>query len=80
VRTAMAEEGRKRIPLVQKAFDEGLDVTPDVVANLVLFLASGKADALSGRLFSVNDNPEEMLRRAQEIKSKEFYLLRAQRL
>src|SRR6202140_4956866 len=39
VRTAMAEEGRKAIPMIQKMLDEGLDVTPRVVAEPVLFLA-----------------------------------------
>src|SRR5947209_14631984 len=44
VRTAMVEVGRKAIPLIQKILDEGQEVTPQVVAELVLFLASGKAD------------------------------------
>jgi hypothetical protein len=57
--------------------DDGLDVTPQVVAELVLFLASGRADVLSGRLFSVNDDVEEILRHADAIKREELYLLRA---
>ncbi|HXB68808.1 MAG TPA: SDR family oxidoreductase [Candidatus Acidoferrales bacterium] len=80
VRTAMAEEGRQRIPLVQKVLDDGLDVTPQVVAELVLYLASGRADALSGRLFSVNDDVEGMVRRADAVEREELYLLRSQRL
>lgn len=80
VRTAMAEEGRQRIPFVQKVLDEGLDVTPQVVADLVLYLASGKADALSGRLFYVNDDVEAMVRQAERVKREELYLLRSQRL
>ena len=48
VRTAMVEEAREAVPLIQKILDEGQDVTADVVADLVLFLASGKADRLSG--------------------------------
>jgi NAD(P)-dependent dehydrogenase (short-subunit alcohol dehydrogenase family) len=80
VRTAMVEEGRKRIPLVQKILDEGLDVAPEVVAGLVLFLASGRADALSGRVFSVNDDVEEMVRRADDVERGELFLLRSRRL
>jgi NAD(P)-dependent dehydrogenase (short-subunit alcohol dehydrogenase family) len=80
VRTAMAEEGRQAIPMIQKMFDEGQDVTPQVVAEIVLFLASGKADALSGRLFSVNEDLEEIVRRAEEVKRGDLYLLRSRTL
>jgi hypothetical protein len=42
----------------------------------VLFLASGKADALNGRLFSVNEDLDEMVRRTDEVQREELYLLR----
>jgi NAD(P)-dependent dehydrogenase (short-subunit alcohol dehydrogenase family) len=80
VRTAMAEEGRKAIPLIQKMLDDGLDTTSQAVADLVLFLASGKADALNGRLFSVHEDLEEIVRRAQEVERGDLYLLRSQSL
>ena len=76
VRTAMAEEAREKLPYIQKLFDEGREVTPDVVANLVLTLASGIADSLSGRLFSVDDNVELIVRRAEEVHAHALYLLR----
>jgi NAD(P)-dependent dehydrogenase (short-subunit alcohol dehydrogenase family) len=76
VRTAMAEEAREKLPYIQKLFDEGREVTPDVVANLVLTLASGIADSLSGRLFSVDDNVEQIVRRAEEVHAHALYLLR----
>jgi 3-oxoacyl-[acyl-carrier protein] reductase len=76
VRTAMAEEARERLPFVQKLFDDGLDVTPDVVARLVLKLASGVADALTGHLFSVSDDVEEIVRRTEQVQANELYLLR----
>jgi hypothetical protein len=76
----MVEEGRKAIPLIQKILDEGQDVRPQVVAELVLFLASGKADALNGRLFSVNEDLEEIVRRAEEVERGDLYLLRSRRL
>ncbi len=80
VRTAMVEEARGAVPLIQKILDEGQDVTPDTVADLVLFLASGKADRLSGRLFSVNEDLEEIVRRAEDVERDNLYLLRARRL
>ena len=76
VRTAMAEEARQRLPFVQKLFDDGLEVTPEVVAGLVLTLASGVADSLSGHLFSVGENVEEMVSRAEQVRANELYLLR----
>jgi hypothetical protein len=72
----MAEEAREKLPYIQKLFDEGREVTPDVVANLVLTLASGIADSLSGRLFSVDDNVEQIVRRAEEVHAHALYLLR----
>jgi NAD(P)-dependent dehydrogenase (short-subunit alcohol dehydrogenase family) len=80
VRTAMVEEARGSVPLIQKILDEGQDVTPETVAELVVFLASGKADRLSGRLFSINDDPEEMVRRAEEAERDNLYVLRSRRL
>jgi NAD(P)-dependent dehydrogenase (short-subunit alcohol dehydrogenase family) len=80
VRTAMVEDSRHRLPFVQKLLDDGLEVTPDVVANLVLFLASGRADALSGRLFSVDEDVEEIVRRTPEVCRDELYTLRVRKL
>jgi NAD(P)-dependent dehydrogenase (short-subunit alcohol dehydrogenase family) len=80
VRTAMADEARGAIPLVRKILDEGQDVTTDVVADLVLFLASGQADPLSGRLLSVNEDLPEILRRAEDVERDELYVLRTRRL
>jgi NAD(P)-dependent dehydrogenase (short-subunit alcohol dehydrogenase family) len=54
VRSAMteislnSEDGKRWLPWFKKIFDEGLDLSPDKAAGLVLQLASGKADALRG--------------------------------
>jgi NAD(P)-dependent dehydrogenase (short-subunit alcohol dehydrogenase family) len=80
VRTKMLEESRHRLAFVQQLLDRGLDVTPDVVAGLVLALASGRADALSGRLFSVGEDVDEIVRRAEQVRADELYLLRLRKL
>jgi hypothetical protein len=76
----MVEEARGAVPLIQKVLDDAQDVTPEVVAELVMYLASGKADRLSGRLFSVNENLDEIVRRAGEVESDNLYVLRSRRL
>jgi NAD(P)-dependent dehydrogenase (short-subunit alcohol dehydrogenase family) len=80
VRTAMVEQARHRLPVVQKMLDDGLEVTPNVVADLVLTLASGRADALSGRMFSVGEDLEAIVRRAPEVRRDELYALRVRAL
>ena len=58
VRTAMTEDvlhsaaGRKWLPWFGDIFKNKQDVTSQPAEELVLYLASGKADALSGRFFS----------------------------
>jgi hypothetical protein len=42
----------------------GEDVPPDHAANLVLFLASGRVDALSGRFFTIKDDVIGLAERA----------------
>lgn len=76
VRTRMAEEARGRLPVIQDIFDRGLDVTPESVAKAVLQLATGAADALSGRLFAVNDDIDAMVGRADEVRTGDLYVLR----
>lgn len=80
VRTAMVEQARHRLPFVQKLLDDGMEVTPDIVANLVLFLAAGRADALTGRVFSVGEDAEEIVRRSSEVYRDELYALRVRTL
>jgi hypothetical protein len=72
----MSEEARHQLPFLQKLFDDGLEVTPDVVAKLVLTLASGAADSLSGRLFSISDDVEEIVGRTEQVHANELHLLR----
>jgi NAD(P)-dependent dehydrogenase (short-subunit alcohol dehydrogenase family) len=81
VRTAMAEYGiqsdaaKKWIPWFRTIFDEGRDVPPERSAQLVVLLASGRADNLSGSFVSVADDVEAMIRRQSQTDD-ELYRLR----
>jgi len=76
VRTRMVESVRQNVPIVQQFLDEGRDVPPEATADLVEYLAAGKADALSGCVLSVQENWDEMVRRAEEIHREQMYVLR----
>ena len=85
VRTAMVEDilrsadGRRWLPWLQRVFDEELDVTPEHAAELVLLLASGRADRLSGRFLHRLDDLEAILGRTEEIAASDLLTLRLQR-
>jgi hypothetical protein len=55
-------------------------VTPDAAADLILFLASGEADSLSGHFFSVDENAKEIAPQALAVREKKLYLLRGRTL
>jgi len=82
VRTAMAstalesEAGRKWLPWFGKLFEEGRDVPPDLAVKLVIRLASGAADSLSGRFITISDDIDAMIGKADEIRRQDLYTLR----
>lgn len=83
VRTAMweslflSDEAERYLPdLYNYVLRGGSGVPPGRAAQLVLFLASGQADALSGCFISVDDDLAEMLRRAEEIQQDGLHTLR----
>jgi len=82
VRTTMTEyliesdEGQRWAPWVRQIFEAGHDVQPERAAELVVFLASGRGDALSGRFISVRDDITEMVSRVEEIQRDDLYTLR----
>jgi NAD(P)-dependent dehydrogenase (short-subunit alcohol dehydrogenase family) len=86
IRTAMAEhalespEGKKYLPWFSQIFKAGLDVPPDQAVRLVLWLASGKADELSGRLIAVSDDVQKMIEQAEKINQEGLYTLRLRKL
>jgi len=81
VQTPMNEEllataGKQWLPWLEYIFQQAENQTAEPGANLVLFLASGKADSLSGRFFIVPDDPKDLMSRADEIRQKDLYTLR----
>jgi NAD(P)-dependent dehydrogenase (short-subunit alcohol dehydrogenase family) len=84
VRTPMAEhslrspDGQRWLPWFKRIFDEGLDVPAERSARLVLELASGRVDSLSGRFISIRDDLDSLLRNAKQIEEQNLYSLRVQ--
>jgi NAD(P)-dependent dehydrogenase (short-subunit alcohol dehydrogenase family) len=82
VRTAMTEDlleseaGQKWMPTFQKTFDNKQDVSSERCAELIVTLASGKADALTGRYIQVFDDIDDMVLRSKEILHDDLYTLR----
>jgi NAD(P)-dependent dehydrogenase (short-subunit alcohol dehydrogenase family) len=82
VRTAMTEEvlqseaGQRWLPQARTLFEHGGDVPSERAAQLVVFLASGDGDGLSGRCLSVGDDVAELVRRTEEIQRHDLYVLR----
>lgn len=86
VRTAMSEyslnstEGQTWIPWFKKIFDQGLDVPAERPAQMVVTLASGRADSLSGKLLSVSDDLQLLLKNVKEIEEEKLFTLRVRTL
>ncbi len=86
VRTAMSEqalespEGRRWLPWFRRIFDAGLDVPAERAARLVLALASGSADRLSGRFLSVADDLDPILADVAQVERDQLYSLRIRRV
>lgn len=85
-RTAMSEhsltseEGRRWIPWFGRIFSENLDVPMERPVQLIIDLASGRADLLSGRYLTVFDDVEALLAHAEDIERENLYSLRVQNL
>lgn len=82
VRTAMSEEvlnteaGQRWVPQARAQFEHGRDFPPEATARLVAFLASGRGDALSGRVLYVDYDNADLARRAKQIQDEDLYTLR----
>lgn len=81
VRTTMSESRLScGEPSVEQWFENAFaneeDVSAAVPAALVVYLASGAADVLSGRSIDVSDDVAQMVARAAEIEEHDLYVLR----
>src|SRR3954469_5175104 len=59
---------------------EGRGATPAQAVELIMRLAAGDADVLTGCHISVHDDLDAMLRRSHEIQSRDLYVLHPMRL
>jgi NAD(P)-dependent dehydrogenase (short-subunit alcohol dehydrogenase family) len=75
-----SEEIGQRAPLVQQWFQqlyrEGADTPIERSVALLMLLASGKADALSGRFIDVDDDLGALLQQTELIERDDLYTLR----
>jgi len=53
--------------------NQGRDTPIERCAQMLLFLVSGRADALSGRFIRAQDNEDELTRRAEEIQRNDLH-------
>ena len=68
--------GRKWRPGFGAMLEAGRTHPPELVADVVLKLVSGKADRLTGRFFKVTDSFEETVARAEDILANDLLVLR----
>jgi NAD(P)-dependent dehydrogenase (short-subunit alcohol dehydrogenase family) len=61
---------------IQQEVGAGRAVPPERAAQVVVYLASGRADVLSGRYFTVHDDVAGLVERAAEIQRDDLYTLR----
>lgn len=77
---ATSPQVRERAPMLQQWFQqlfaEGLDTPIEQAVDLVVALASGRADALSGCFLDVDDDLEALLARAETIRREQRLMLR----
>jgi NAD(P)-dependent dehydrogenase (short-subunit alcohol dehydrogenase family) len=81
VKTAMTEylaespDGQKWIPWIRQVFETGRDTPLASAVDMVLFLASGRGDCLTGRFLRVTDNLAEMAQQQEQIEQEDWYTM-----
>jgi NAD(P)-dependent dehydrogenase (short-subunit alcohol dehydrogenase family) len=86
VRTQMSEyslnspEGRRWLPWFRDIFTEGRDLPPERPAELLLTLASGRADALSGCFLQPSDDLDRVIEAAADVERQKLYSMQVRRL
>ncbi len=82
VKTAMAEDlmqseaGKRWLPWFKKIFDEGRDDSTRPGEELIVYLASGKGDALTGRFLSAPGSPANLMVKTEQILKSDLNVLR----
>ena len=81
VRTTMSESARScSEPTIERWFNDAFaneeHVPADVPAALVVYLASGAADALTGRTIRASEDVVQMVAESAEIEAHDLYVLR----
>ena len=69
-------QAQKYRPLIREIFEKGEDHPPEIVADCVVVLASGRADALTGRYFLPHKDIEAMIAEADRIVAEDQWVLR----
>jgi NAD(P)-dependent dehydrogenase (short-subunit alcohol dehydrogenase family) len=64
----------------ERELAEGRTVSADEAAAFVLEIASGRADALSGRYIAIEDDLEALVGHAEEVRRQNLHALKVQRL
>lgn len=75
-----SEAGQKYVPWAREAVLAGQNHSAQLPVDLVMLLASGKADALTGRFLGVFDGAAALVRSADQIIEKDLYTLRLGKL
>ena len=82
VRTSMTEHGARSaagqewMPQVRDSLQAGVDSPPERAGQLAVLLASSAGDGLSGRFIRVQDDPQALVHRAEEVQRDDLYVLR----
>jgi NADP-dependent 3-hydroxy acid dehydrogenase YdfG len=75
-----SDELLQRAEYLHTAFNEVMStkatIAPERVVSLVCALAAGRADRLSGRYISIDDELDDLVARAEEIRTEDLYTLR----
>lgn len=85
VRTAMAEAAlaspasQQWMPWLHEVFAQGHDVPPETAVRLILFLAAGHGDVLSGRFLDACSDYAALVDQAERIARDELLVLRLRR-
>ena len=75
-----SQAGRRWIPWFKGIFDAGLDVSMERVTTRALHLATGRGDVLSGRYLPLNEDLDDLVAHAPQIREGALYSLRLARL